>query len=396
MKNIFKFIGFLLLSIFFSCSEDKEGPLENNGEIPQQIRVTKVENLPGSARVFYSLPDDPNILYVRGEYSLTNGQRKSVKASTYTNFIDIEGFSKSEEYTVDIFTVSRSEVQSAPTQVKIKPLLARIHEIFETLNVSETFGGVYTEFKNESKTELILHTLIKDDEGKWIGYDRLYSNAVERTYSIRGLESKPTEFAFYFSDKWNNSSDTLKTTLTPLYEEIADKTLWKNAKLFNDSHIPQNTAWRLENLWDNIAGSIFWGSEKAEDDIRIPNWFTIDLGRRYIFSRIRVNQVSYHNDFIFSMGAPLYFEIWGSNNPTQDGEWGNWTKLGTFESKKPSGLPLSQLTDEDIRVSKAGEDFDFSASLTAYRYLRFKTNRTYGGTLYVAMSELTLWGQKVD
>ncbi|WP_202104363.1 DUF5000 domain-containing lipoprotein [Sphingobacterium faecale] len=390
-------MGFILLiSIGFSCSADKQEPLENNGAIPQQIKVVNVENLPGAAKVYYSLPDDPNILYIRGEYILSNGQKKSVKASTYTNYIEIEGFGRSEQHHVQLYSVSRSEVSSAPVEVDIHPLSALIHDVFETLNVSETFGGVHAVFSNTDKAELILHTMIKDNEGNWINYDRLYSNAPEKRYSIRGLENVSTEFAFYFSDKWNNSSDTLKRTMTPLYERIIDKSDWKNAKLFNDTYIPEFDSWALENLWDNTTSKIFWGHPSKPENLALPNWFTIDLGKKYIFSRIRVNQLNHDKSFMYTGGTPLTFEIWGSNNPSQNGEWDSWTKLGDYTSVKPSGLPTGSLSDEDIRVAIAGEDYDFPVNLPAYRYIRFKTTRTYGARVNIALSELTLWGQQVD
>lgn len=397
MKKITKLIGLILsVSIFFACTTDKQGPLESNEAIPQQVKVLNIENLPGASKVYYSLPEDPNILYIRGEYTLSNGQRKTVKASTYTNYVEIEGFGKSEQHLIKLYTVSRSEVNSAPVEVKVHPLPARIYEVFPTLEVSETFGGVHAVFFNESRAELILHTLVKDNLGKWVNYDRLYSDAPERRYSVRGLENVPTEFGFYFSDKWNNSSDTLKRTMTPLYERLIDKSNWKNAKLLNDTYIPEFDSWALENLWDNVPSTIFWGHPSKPENLSMPNWFTIDLGRQYILSRIRVNQLNHDNSFMFTGGAPKTFEIWASNNPTTDGDWNTWTYLGSYESVKPSGLPVGTLSDEDVRVAKEGEDFDFPVSISAYRYLRFKTTKTYGSRLNVALSELTLWGQQVD
>ncbi len=54
------------------------------------------------------------------------------------------------------------------------------------------------------------------------------------------------------------------------------------------------------------------------------------------------------------------FEIWGSNNPNADGSWASWDSIGTFESFKPSGLPLGQVSAEDIQFARVdGEDFDF-------------------------------------
>src|SRR5690606_35476401 len=399
MKRISKIILLAFAISAYSCTTDTQGPLTYNGDKPQQVRIVNVENLAGGAKVFYSLPDDPNVLYILCEYVLPNGEKKVVKASTYTNYVQLEGFSKSISQEVNIYTVSRSEVSSEPVKVTIQPLDGRIHQVYETLQVKETFGGVNAVFLNPSQGELILYTLVKDNDGNWVTFDRLYTNSADRNYSVRGLDSEPTEFGFYFADKWNNRTDTLVKTLTPLYERMLDKKLWKNAKLLNDSYQPQLDVWMLENLWDSPGngqlGGLYHG-DHAEPGIEMPSWFTIDLGARYVFSRIRVNQMSHHPSFMFSGAAPQIFEIYGSNNTSQDGSWDSWTKLGTFESKKPSRSPLGILTDEDTRVAIAGEDFDFPVDNHSFRYIRFKTLRTYGGTYYIALAELTLWGQQVN
>src|SRR5690606_8017153 len=103
-----------------------------------------------------------------------------------------------------------------------------------------------------------------------------------------------------------------------------------------------------------------------------------------------------HPRAMVSGAAPQICEGHGSANPSQDGSWDAWTKLGTFESEKPSGAPSGILTDEDTRVAVAGEDFDFPVDNQSFRYIRFKTLRTYGGTYYIALAELTLWGQQVN
>src|SRR5690606_23647683 len=289
LKRISKIILLAFAISAYSCTTDTQGPLTYNGDKPQQVRIVNVENLAGGAKVFYSLPDDPNVLYILCEYVLPNGEKKVVKASNYTNYVQLEGFSKSISQEVNIYTVSRSEVSSEPVKVTIQPLDGRIHQVYETLQVKETFGGVNAVFLNPSQEELILYTLVKDNDGNWVTFDRLYTNSADRNYSVRGLDSEPTEFGFYFADKWNNRTDTLVKTLTPLYERMLDKKLWKNAKLLNDSYQPQLDVWMLENLWDSPGngqlGGLYHG-DPAEPGIEMPSWFTIDLGARYVFSRI--------------------------------------------------------------------------------------------------------------
>lgn len=387
-------IALLIITLVYGCDEDVKGPLVTNSYIPPEVTDIKIENMPGGAKITYNIPENSNILYVLARFQSRNDTYREVKSSIYKNFIILEGFPDTREYPVYLHSVSRSEVRSNGVMTTINPLKPPIESIFETLTIHATFGGVIVSFYNEYLNEYILHTLVKSREAaeeEWIEYDRLYTQSQERVYAVRGLEAVPTDFAFYFTDKWKNNSDTLEITLTPLYETICDKSLWKNVGLSDDSdkgmYLPD---WDISNLWD--GGSKFF--YQHDNIYTVPNWITIDLGKKYTFSRMRVNQLTHHDTWKFGDGAPQIFEIWATNAPSTD--WEVWTLLGKFESIKPSGLPVGQFTEEDYAVNMAGEDFDFPPMSDAFQYIRFKTLKTWGNTRYVCFKELTLWGQEID
>lgn len=381
----------IVMTFIYGCKEDSKGPLVIDNRIPPEVSNIKIENLPGGAKISYNIPVNSDILYVAAEFQSQKNIFREIKSSIYKNYIILEGFPEAKEYTVKLYAVSRSEIRSQGVTTTINPLKPPIKSIFETLKVYETFGGVITSFYNEQMNEYILHTLIKDKEtgeGKWIEYDRLYTQSLERVYAVRGLQSTPTDFAFYFTDKWKNSSDTLEITLTPLYETICDKSLWKNAGLSDDSYQVPYSDWDISSLWDE-GNRFFYQNDEM---YTVPNWITIDLGKRYTFSRMKVNQLTHHDTWKFGDGAPHFFEIWGTNTPSTN--WEDWTLLDSFESKKPSGLPIGQFTEEDYAVNMAGEDFDFPPMADSFQYIRFKTLKTWGNTRYVCFKELTLWGQE--
>jgi len=387
------FIAFVM--VLAGCKDSEMGPLATNGDKPGVITNVRVENMAGGAKITYTLPSDEDVLYVLAEYPSTAGGTRITKASSYTNYVVLDGFADVQPREVTLYVVNRSENRSESVTVTIQPLKANLHSVFESLEVRETFGGVNATFTNEQEDEYIFYTMTKDEGGSWIPYDRLYTNSKNRDYSVRGLASEPTDFAFFFTDKWQNSSDTLFASLTPLFETQLDKALWKHHPLPGDTYIPEFDSWRIQNLWDGTTANIFYVKPNLEGLV-LPNWFTIDLGQEAKFSRIRVNQLSHHDDWMFSSGAPRVFEIYGSNDPPSDGSWNNWTLLSTYESQKPSGSPLGSLTNEDRAVAIAGEDFTFPIDIDSYRYIRFKTNRTYGGNTNVMISELTFWGQPMN
>lgn len=383
-------VGLLLV---LGCHEMEHGPLLDGIGSPSQLRNIQVESLPGAAKISYALPDDEGFLYVVAEYMDERGRKKTVKASNFRNFVLLEGFAQESEVEVSLYTVSRSEERSNPTNVVIQPLKASIHHVFETLDAVKTFGGAAVSFHNESENEFVVHTLYKNEEQEWEEYDRFYSSAKENQYAVRGFAPEPTEFAFYLTDKWGNNSDTLYRELTPLYEEELDKSLWQDAALLDDFNEPLYSP--LYQLWTPGATTYFFQDyRKYPEKAVMPNWITIDFGKEYILGRMKVNQVSHSDTWKFSSCSPRNFEIWATNNPSTD--WNDWTLLGQFESIKPSGLPGGQLSDDDRRVNAEGEEFDMPISSESYRYIRFRTTKTWGGVSYMCALELTFWGQAVN
>lgn len=120
----------------------------------------------------------------------------------------------------------------------------------------------------------------------------------------------------------------------------------------------------------------------------MPQWFSIDLGAQVQLDNFRLWQ---RENALYSVGNIKTFEVWASNNPNPNGTWDSWTKLQTFTSFKPSGLPKGQNTDQDRAFAQAGEKFVFPASIPKYRYVRFKVLETWGGEGYLHFSELSFY-----
>lgn len=381
---------FLVLLLVSSCEPEVKKPLVDSGGQPEPVYNVTVENEPGAATIYYALKDDPSILYVLAEYKAGgNNDIKRVKSSIFKNYVKLEGFGQEGSYDVELYSVNRSEKKSEPVRVTVNPERAHVHYLFDSMRVAATFGGLSINFVNEEKVENVIHVAYKDSIGDWINYDQHFSSNQSVKYTVRGFEAKPTEFAIHITDKWRNSSDTLVTQLTPLYEEELDKDLWKDADLIDDFNEGQYSSWALPNLWSPGPKSIFYQNPaKAED---LPNWVTIDLGKKYFLGRINVQQLSHANAWKFAGCSPRLFQIYGSNEPTTN--WEKWTLIGDFESVKPSGLPVGQLSEEDHRVNDAGEEFNFISSNESYRYIRFKTLETWGNAKFMCALELTLWGQ---
>jgi hypothetical protein len=374
------------------CKEDVNGLLSKDGNNPGTLRNTKVENLPGAAKITYALPDDLDLLYVEAVFSY-KGVENTVRSSLYKNFVLLEGFVDTNPHEVKLLAVTKADKRSEPITVTIQPLTSPLVTVYESLKIKEDFGGINMSFENKAGAEYIYHTMIKNANGEWVEYDRLYSKAEARSYSVRGLPSIDTEFGFYVTDRWKNNSDILKVNLVPLYEEKLDKKLWKPVYLSNDTYMPHYPERPISKIWDDAFGDPYFFIGKLPSPTVLPHWFTFDLGKTMKLSRMKFYQYV-HTNIPFGSTNVKQFELWGTAEiPAQNGSWDQWKLLLEGESIKPSGSALGTFTAEDLQYAVAGEDYVFSLDALPVRYLRFKSIRTWGGTDNIGIAEITIWGQ---
>lgn len=393
MKRIY-FIGGLLL-VFFWCGCSKEGRLDFMDEdlkTPLQVSEVKVDPTPGGAVLTYKLPLDQSLAYVKAVYEIQPGVFREAKSSRYTDTLRLVGFGDTLTHAVKVFSVGKNEKISEPISVEVSPKTPPVRSVFATADFSSTFGGVSVSFKNPDKADLAI-VIMRDSTGNntWAPVATFYTAAVSGNFASRGLESVPQKFAMFIRDRWNNKSDTLFKTLTPKFEIEIPKP-WKALVLPTDQTAIAESVYAIENLWNGLAERRLYASSNASS---LPQWITIDLGHKVLLSRFKQYMEQY--DHCYTGSGLKTFELWGSNSPDPDGGWTQWEKLGTFNTFKPSGLPLGQKTAEDINYAcNLGADFSFEVQPPPVRYLRLKSLETYSSTGQVVIMELSFWGQIVQ
>src|SRR5690606_34007993 len=117
MKRIIIVCSVIALIAIHGCKETTFGPLVTNGNTPGKLTNLNVENQPGGAKVGYTLPNDEDVLYVLAEFSAADGTKRNIKASSYTNYIILDGFADENERKVTLSVVNRSENRSEPVEV---------------------------------------------------------------------------------------------------------------------------------------------------------------------------------------------------------------------------------------------------------------------------------------
>lgn len=374
-----------------SCSREKYiDPIADDGTAPAPVAEVSSKSLPGAAVLHYKLPTDKNLRYVKAVYEIRPGVSREVIASLYMDSLLVDGFPEIKEYNVKLYTVSYGEKQSEPVTVNVTPQTPPLLEAYNTLQFEETFGGTTIKFENSGEAALAVTILTTDSVGVLKAVETYYTKSLEGKYSVRGFTSQPRMFGAVIRDRWGNLSDTITKTITPVFEELIPKNLFKIVALPTDVAGGHSVAtFTLDKIWDNNYGNglpLF----HTKPGSGMPQWFTFDMGRLCYLSRYKFFH-RFGTQYAYSLGAPKKWEVWGTaTTPDPSGSWNGWTKLMDCESYKPSGEgPVT--TEDNNYAASLGEDFIFPEQVPV-RYLRFKINETWGFLDYIYISEMTFWG----
>jgi hypothetical protein len=383
----------MIALIVVSCDQNNLDPLESNSNPPGQVSNVSVENLPGKARLTYSLPSDQDLLYVKAEYTLANGRKMEVKSSYYNNSLLVEGFADTDEHDVKLYAVNRSETASEAVVVKIKPLEAPIWDVFRSINTGAAFGGIYVTGDNITRENLSILVMQKNQQGDWVVDPKsIYTSTDVINKTVRGFAAVNQDFAITVRDRWLNTTDTLYVSITPLEEFTIPKSGYKHFPLPGDT--PSHTTAVPSGMWD---GNIMdWPKVfLTQGAVAGQHVVTIDTGVLGKKSRIVIwDYPEYFNGRMYYYTGDLKeFEIWGSANPNPDGSLdSSWVKLGSYNAVKPSGLPFGQQTTEDYNTAVAGFSWDFDPTAPPVRYLRIVSIKNWGGIGSMAIGEIQVYG----
>ncbi|WP_143306150.1 DUF5000 domain-containing lipoprotein [Chitinophaga vietnamensis] len=382
MKS-YHLLFFLAIMLITACSKETHQPVNTSGEKPDVVKNVVVTNMAGAAKISYNLPDNKDILYVKAVYAIQSGARREIRSSYYNNFLVVDGFGDTATHEIALYVVSRNEAASDPVKTTVKPLSPPMLLVRQSLEVKADFGGINIKFKNPGAADVAIVTLTTDSLGVFGPADIHYTKLEAGNYSARGFAAEKRKFGFYVRDHWGNQSDTLFMDITPIFEKLLDKNLFREVDLPGD--VGYGWGLPIPNLWN---GALWHSADKLDG---MPMWITFDLGVTAQLSRIGLWQRP--NEWIYLQNNVREFEIWGSTNPASDGSWSSWTKLLEHTVIKPSGLPVGQKTQDDIDAAIAGEQMNVPLDAPKVRYIRIKILRTWTDGGYAAnIQEMKFWG----
>ena len=97
-------------ALLVACNEDFIGQYPVDNVAPASVSDVRVENLPGSAMISYSLPNETDLLYVKAVYTDSHGVKTEVKSSVFKDNVVLKGFGRSKKQTVQL-VIKKGESQ---------------------------------------------------------------------------------------------------------------------------------------------------------------------------------------------------------------------------------------------------------------------------------------------
>jgi hypothetical protein len=392
IKGLKTFLVFMTVGILaYACEEEPVGQQPLDSVAPDKVTNVAVKSIPGGAMLYYTLPANEDLLYVKAVYTLSDGEERDVKASIYTDSLEITGFGDTIPRQVRLIAVDRSKNESQPEVITIKPGTPPVWTIGETLTLMDDFGGMHAYWDNPLKSKISVHILKKDENDEYVPLETFYSALAIGDAAVRGLDTVPIDVQIFVEDRWGNRCETKAYTITPIYETLFDRELHRKMRLNNDIS-DFGDSWSVAALFDGNKNGDPCFSSPAGTGIW-PQWITMDMGVVGKLSRIRVYQRCSNDAYIWWEGNIREFELWGRiDEPDFSGDWAGWTLLKDCVSVKPSGSPYGTNTDEDLYVARNGEDFIMPIDIPPVRYLRFLVKRTWADGSNFQIGEVEIYG----
>jgi hypothetical protein len=394
MKTI-KYFALLLVPCFAFClasctktTGDAYKKFEKGGEITYPGRADSVFVYSGNNRVKLSivLGNDPLVTKIRVFYN--NMQDSTETPVTRTLGVD----------TVNIIVDKLTEGNYN--------FIIYTYDIKGNKSVvSNASGVVYGSSYTASLANRNLKLAYFDDDGKatidWgnaasdeLGVQLTYINTASLTKTIVVPKSetytkisgvKPNS-QLTFRSLFKPDSTAFETfspaVATAYFSNGLNKSKFKSLILPTDV-LEGGYGWLEEFLWDDNYNPPGFATES-----KVPCWFTFDSGIPTAITGFKVWQA---NDRLYDLQSVKAFELHGSNNPNPDGSWGSWTKIGSYESMKPSGLAVGTNSDADVAFALRGESFPVIAGTPKFRYFRFKLLSNFGNGDFMTMEEFSFF-----
>lgn len=440
-NRIYATLVLIISMMAVSCMDSYLGIEQPNfgTDTPEKLTVNRVVPMAGALEIHFSLPaGNPNHAQVVATYINKMGNEVEFKVSRYSNTILVEGFTGTNEVTVDLAVMDESGNRSDITQVRDKPLLSPVEVARASLLATPAFGGVKLEWDNKEALPFAIHVLTEDEIQ--LGEKTLIEDPSKTIYSsdslntatyLRQYDNVEQTFGFALSDKWGNRTDTLIEMITPFKEDIIDYNLVEAVAYFNPTYGTTSkdfaefgvdpvtgllndatthsaafapiTMFNGVTTANNFLARKFYeespdGQRTYIDDVYV----TLDLRQDLRLSRVQLYPRP-SSSYLYSRSSVKRFRIWGTDDANA-ARWSNfpegWTLIGEYEGKMPANS--ASITQEETDYFYNRQEYAISednvnpeATPTAsFRYMRLQLMESYtANENFYTINEFKMFGE---
>ncbi|TJZ62936.1 hypothetical protein FAZ15_01130 [Sphingobacterium olei] len=215
------------------------------------------------------------------------------------------------------------------------------------------------------------------------------------------MQETPAEYYTWYKpdavavDSFQSVSKVLNLQLEFNGDNKVDPTTFSHYPLPGDAPHWTGAGNAFTNLWSGViaGGAPARAWYRTANGSGMPHHFQLDLGKQVSLSQLRLWQrgaITEHN-LLYANGNLRHFEVWGSNDPADDGSYAGWIRLNTCEVVKPSGQNVGVNDPIDIQHAEAGHLFTFEQRTPKVRYIRIKAVENWAKTDFMFTSELQFW-----
>ena len=365
---------------------------------PGKLSVQSITPKSGGGIIYYNLPADNDILFVRADYINAQGDEVFRVSSKENDSIEISGLIDTSPVTVNLSVFDTSQNQSEVVSVDFSPNRSFIFDVLESLEITSDLGGVRVNWTNDEEKTVFIYVSITAIDGE--EEIRILSSSNQNgARFVRGLAAEELNFSIKVEDFDGNSTpDTDFGNYTPLFEEKIDKTSWRLVSSLSVN----GDAWEGQtvNFWDDIVDTVSTNSDNSYFIIyrslnggvlRWPLDIVIDLNKTVKINRFKVWQRAFwyngpaNTAYYYQAENLRSFDIYVSKDKVE------WQLLGNFDIGDPSD-GSGNIPDEKIDEAAQGHDFNLEEVSPEFRYFKFSITANYGSDTYVHGSEISLFG----
>jgi hypothetical protein len=411
--------------IFWGCRESERFEINYADKTPPEKPIISRDYKPlyGGARIYFTPPEDKDVLTVDASYINQNGKVFWFSSSYFSDSIDVEGFSDTLPKNITIYAVDRAGNKSEAQSITVIPKEPAVSRVAGSINVKAGFGSFYIDWRNELRQVVNIYINYSyNNNGTVEEKNIIYTSTdtVERKYiRLEDIsETIPVNVKVKVEDRYGNIGNTLT--------EIPDVYLIKDEKIPKDKwFIPKTNdsiGGQPQGYWDGYEGRMIyitddiiddglnwnWGSTSSKGrtgnvkDGNLPANFIIDLGEEWEISRI----ITYQRDGAWTApNIPTGRGFYYSNENTGiygmyiwDNAESRWDSIRSHKIIFPPDLPGQQyrvLGQEGDMAYLYPDNPHFSAPTRWFRYeAQYGFNNDYTAQGPMGLSEITLYGRR--